>query len=46
MESLTDEIERGACDYISEIDSLGGMVAAIERVTRSAKSPRLPTNIN
>ena len=31
VESLTDEIERGACDYISKIDALGGMVAAIER---------------
>jgi methylmalonyl-CoA mutase N-terminal domain/subunit len=31
VESLTDEIERGACDYILKIDALGGMVAAIER---------------
>jgi methylmalonyl-CoA mutase N-terminal domain/subunit len=31
LETLTNEIERGACEYIAKIDSLGGMVAAIER---------------
>ena len=31
VETLTNEIERGARDYISKIDALGGMVAAIER---------------
>ena len=31
VETLTNEIERGACDYIEKIDALGGMVAAIER---------------
>jgi methylmalonyl-CoA mutase N-terminal domain/subunit len=31
VESLTSEVERGAWDYIDKIDSLGGMVAAIER---------------
>jgi methylmalonyl-CoA mutase, N-terminal domain len=31
VETLTNEIERGARDYIARIDSLGGMVAAIER---------------
>ena len=31
VESLTNEIERGAWDYINKIDALGGMVAAIER---------------
>jgi methylmalonyl-CoA mutase N-terminal domain/subunit len=31
VETLTSEIERGAWDYIEKIDSLGGMVAAIER---------------
>jgi methylmalonyl-CoA mutase, N-terminal domain len=31
VEALTDEVERGAWDYIEKIDSLGGMVAAIER---------------
>jgi methylmalonyl-CoA mutase N-terminal domain/subunit len=31
LESLTNEVERGAWDYIEKIDSLGGMVAAIER---------------
>ena len=31
VESLTNEIERGAWDYIEKIDAMGGMVAAIER---------------
>jgi methylmalonyl-CoA mutase N-terminal domain/subunit len=31
VETLTDEVERGACEYIAKIDALGGMVAAIER---------------
>jgi methylmalonyl-CoA mutase N-terminal domain/subunit len=31
VEALTNEEERGAWDYIHRIDSLGGMVAAIER---------------
>jgi methylmalonyl-CoA mutase N-terminal domain/subunit len=31
VETLTNEIERGGWDYIEKIDSLGGMVAAIER---------------
>jgi len=31
VEALTDEIERGAWDYIEKIDAMGGMVAAIER---------------
>jgi methylmalonyl-CoA mutase, N-terminal domain len=31
VETLTDEVERGAWDYIGKIDALGGMVAAIER---------------
>jgi len=31
VESLTNEVERGAWDYIEKIDALGGMVAAIER---------------
>jgi methylmalonyl-CoA mutase, N-terminal domain len=30
VETLTNEIERGARDYIEKIDELGGMVAAIE----------------
>ena len=30
VEKLTNEIERGARDYIEKIDSMGGMVAAIE----------------
>src|SRR5277367_2378757 len=31
VEALTNEVERGALDYIGKIDALGGMVAAIER---------------
>jgi len=31
VEALTDEVERGARDYIEKIDALGGMVNAIER---------------
>ena len=31
METLTNEVERGAWDYIEKIDAMGGMVAAIER---------------
>src|SRR6266853_31372 len=31
VEALTDEVERGAWDYIRKIDALGGMIAAIER---------------
>src|SRR4029077_5027024 len=31
IESLTDEIERGARDYIEKIDALGGMVQAIKK---------------
>ena len=31
VETLTNEVERGAWGYIEKIDALGGMVAAIER---------------
>jgi methylmalonyl-CoA mutase N-terminal domain/subunit len=31
IEMLTDEIERGASEYIARIDALGGALAAIER---------------
>jgi len=31
VETLTNEIERGAWEYIEKIDAMGGMVAAIER---------------
>jgi methylmalonyl-CoA mutase, N-terminal domain len=31
VETLTNEIEHGALDYIEKIDAMGGMVAAIER---------------
>ena len=31
VETLTNEVERGARDYISRIDALGGMIAAIEQ---------------
>jgi methylmalonyl-CoA mutase N-terminal domain/subunit len=30
VEALTNEVERGAWDYIHEIDALGGMISAIE----------------
>jgi methylmalonyl-CoA mutase N-terminal domain/subunit len=31
MEALTDEIEAGARDYLAQIDSMGGTLAAIEK---------------
>jgi methylmalonyl-CoA mutase N-terminal domain/subunit len=31
VESLTNEIEKGACDYLNKIDALGGMLKAIDR---------------
>jgi methylmalonyl-CoA mutase, N-terminal domain len=31
VEALTNEVERGAWDYIEKIDAVGGMVSAIER---------------
>ncbi len=31
IEELTDEIERGAQDYIERIDAMGGTLAAIEK---------------
>jgi methylmalonyl-CoA mutase N-terminal domain/subunit len=31
VETLTNEVEGGAWDYINKIDAIGGMVAAIER---------------
>jgi methylmalonyl-CoA mutase N-terminal domain/subunit len=31
VETLTNEVEQGAWDYIRKIDAIGGMVAAIER---------------
>src|SRR5258707_441500 len=31
VETLTNEVERGAWEYIDRIDAMGGMVAAIER---------------
>ncbi|HKW35084.1 MAG TPA: methylmalonyl-CoA mutase family protein [Candidatus Acidoferrum sp.] len=31
VETLTNQVERGAWDYIEKIDAMGGMVAAIER---------------
>jgi methylmalonyl-CoA mutase N-terminal domain/subunit len=31
VETLTNEVERGACEYIRRIDAMGGMVAAIEK---------------
>ena len=40
VETLTNEVERGACDYIEKIDALGGMVAAIERGLPAARNRR------
>ncbi|MGB2592919.1 MAG: methylmalonyl-CoA mutase family protein [Candidatus Acidiferrum sp.] len=31
VETLTNDVERGAWDYIQKIDAMGGMVSAIER---------------
>jgi len=31
VESLTDQMERAACEYINKIDDMGGMLKAIER---------------
>jgi methylmalonyl-CoA mutase N-terminal domain/subunit len=31
VETMTNEVERGAWEYINKIDAIGGMVAAIER---------------
>ena len=31
VETLTNEVEQGAWDYIRKIDAMGGMIAAIER---------------
>jgi len=31
VETLTNQIERGALDYFEKIDAMGGMIAAIER---------------
>jgi len=31
VESLTDEIEKRACEYIAKVDQIGGAVAAIEK---------------
>jgi methylmalonyl-CoA mutase N-terminal domain/subunit len=31
VETLTNDVERGAWDYIEKIDAMGGMVSAIER---------------
>jgi methylmalonyl-CoA mutase, N-terminal domain len=31
VETLTNEVENGASDYVSKIDAMGGMVPAIER---------------
>ena len=31
VETLTNEVERGAWEYVERIDAMGGMVAAIER---------------
>jgi methylmalonyl-CoA mutase N-terminal domain/subunit len=40
VEALTDELERQAYDYFRQIDEMGGMIQAIERASRCARSPR------
>ncbi len=40
VETLTNEIERGALDYFEKIDALGGMVAAIEQLLSAARNCR------
>ena len=40
VETLTNEVERGARDYIEKIDAMGGMVAAIERGLPAARNRR------
>jgi methylmalonyl-CoA mutase N-terminal domain/subunit len=46
LEKLTSDLEEEALAYFDTIDRMGGMVAAIERGIRSARSPRAPTNFN
>jgi len=44
IESLTNEIEEKAWEYIEKIDAMGGMIAAIEKATRRWKSRMQPIN--
>jgi methylmalonyl-CoA mutase N-terminal domain/subunit len=44
VESLTDEVERRAWEYIEKIDALGGAVAAIGPATRWTRSTRQRTS--
>ena len=45
VETLTNEVEHGAWDYIQQIDSLGGMVPAIERGYPQREIAEAPTGI-
>jgi methylmalonyl-CoA mutase, N-terminal domain len=46
VEALTDELEARAYEYFAKIDELGGMVEAVKRGFRSARSPTPPTSCN
>ena len=46
VETLTNEIERGALDYFEKIDALGGMIAAIERSYPAARDRRRRLSIS
>ena len=43
VEKLTNELEAEAIDYFRRIDAMGGMVAAVERGSPSARSRRRPS---
>ena len=40
VEQLTNELERQAYDYFEQIEEFGGVIAAIEQASSSARSPR------
>jgi methylmalonyl-CoA mutase N-terminal domain/subunit len=46
VESLTNRMEREALEYIEKINQMGGMLPAIERGYRNARSVKPPTSIN
>ena len=39
IEHLTDEIEKGALDYIAKIDEMGGALQSIERGYHAERDP-------
>jgi methylmalonyl-CoA mutase N-terminal domain/subunit len=46
IEEMTNQLEQKAVAYIEKIDQMGGMLKAIETVTRNAKFRKPLTNIN